>query len=202
MTPREVTIRERPGLPSRLQLWGVRIKPTSPSSFHIDMPLLPVAAISGLPATPPPSEIPATDNRNPLTVYAAGSPHPLRDKPEALDFGTTDPVVVIDQAGTYLIQARLVLLPLNFQSDFTLTFCLRRTNNTATDIGNSSTVLADASYSAGGRATNHASTIALPLVIYETANTTDSLTIFGSCDVDPVGALQVTEASIVAIRIR
>jgi hypothetical protein len=126
---------------------------------------------------------------HPLTVYAAGTEAILSGTPAVLNFGTTDPILVLDNAGTYLIQARVAYYGDSGSSS--PTFKLRRTNNTAADINNSSTSLdiVDPINSPG------VATV-LPPVIYTTANTDDSISIFGSGN-----ATTVSEASIVAIRL-
>lgn len=136
-----------------------------------------------------------------ITVYAAGTAYVLTATPTALDFGTTDPVLTINQAGTYIIRARVVVatpttsgIPTGLG---TLIFKLRRTNNTAADLTNSTTTFAWSEPTASGFPVNQV--ITLPEVIYNTVETTDSLTIFGTND---SGTVDVTEASIVAIRIQ
>lgn len=138
---------------------------------------------------------------NSLSVYAAGTAYSLTATPALLDFGTTDPSLVISGAGTWLISAR-VRLDYNaatFAAVRTATLKLRRTNNTAADLANSSTslktqIITLLTYTAG--------IIDLPQVIYTTTNTDDIIQIFGSVDVVPTaGSFDTVEASIIALRI-
>lgn len=136
-----------------------------------------------------------------LSVYAAGTAYALTATSAALDFGTTDPALVLDKAGTYLLQAtaNLQYVGATFAANRTVTLKLRRTNNTAADVANSSVVLG----------TNIVTTVngtldvvVFPPVIYVTTAITDSITIFGDVSVVPTaGALSATQASIVAIRL-
>lgn len=136
-----------------------------------------------------------------LSVYAAGTAYALTAVSAALDFGTTDPALTIDKAGTYLITSRVNLeyVGATFAANRTVTLKLRRTNNTAADLTGSSTALG----------TNIVTTadgvlaiVNLPGVVYTTTNTNDAITIFGDVSVVPTaGALSATEASIVAIRL-
>lgn len=143
----------------------------------------------------------AITTSNPLTVYAAGTAYTLTGSTAALDFGTTDPVLVINQAGTYLIVARTVVsLPAGLGDAGSLSFKLRRTNNTAADVSNSAStgLLWDNSLASDVNTL----IVPFPAVIYTTATTTDSLTIFGHDAGSPGTPASVTAASIVAIRLQ
>ncbi len=136
-----------------------------------------------------------------LSVYAAGTAYTLTATSAAADFGTTDPTLVLNKAGTYLITGRVnyQLVGATFAANRTVTSKLRRTNNTAADIANSSSAIG----------TGVTSTITGPLdvfslaqVIYTTTAITDSISIFADVSVIPTaGSLEMTEASIVAIRL-
>lgn len=138
----------------------------------------------------------------PLKVYAAGTAYSLTAVAAALNFGTTDPVIVLPAAGKYIIRARVQyrFAGATFAAAREVTTKLRRTNNTAADISNSSTGLST------GITTTLTQTFAvvqLPEVVYETANDDDSITIFGSVAVVPTaGSLDATEASIIVERIK
>lgn len=138
---------------------------------------------------------------NNLSVYASGTAYQLTATPALLDFGTTDPSLVISGVGTWLLSGR-VRLDYNaatFAAVRTATLKLRRTNNTAADITNSSTgfktqIITALTYTAG--------IIDLPQVIYTTTNTNDIIQIFGSVDVIPsAGSFDAVEASIMALRV-
>jgi hypothetical protein len=139
---------------------------------------------------------------NELSVYASGTAYSLTNSSTLLNFGTTDPTLVINQAGTYLIMAR-VRVDYNsstFAAVRTATFKLRRTNNTAADLTGSSTsaktdIITALSYTMG--------IYALPPVFYTTTNTDDSIDLMGMINTVPTaGSLDCVEASIVAIRLQ
>jgi len=143
---------------------------------------------------------PQVQNTN-LSVYAVGTAYALTNSSAALDFGTTDPALTISTAGTYMLFGRVKLdyTGATFAAVRTVTLKLRRTNNTAADVSNSSTafltqIITTLTFTAGS--------ISLPPVVYTTTNTNDSVTIFGDVSVAPTaGSLDATEASIVAVRL-
>lgn len=145
-----------------------------------------------------------SDKNYSLSVYGAGTAYALTATSAAIDFGTTDPTLVLNKAGTYLLlsSVNLQFAGATFAASRTVTLKLRRTNNSAADVSNSSVVLAT------GITTTLTSTlgvISLPPVIYTTTGAdviTDSISIFGDVSVIPsAGALNVTQASIVAVRL-
>lgn len=145
-----------------------------------------------------PGGVPIT---NPLSVYAAGTAYTLTSTPAALDFGTTDPVLVIDQPGTYSIRSTVTLnyVAATFAASQAVTLKLRRTNNTPADLVGSTLVVNTAIITTQ---TFTFGTFNLPEVIYTTVNANDSITLFGSVAVVPgAGALNATAASIVAVRL-
>ena len=73
-------------------------------------------------------------------VYAAGTAYQLTASSAALVFGTTSPSLTIDKAGTYLLfgQVNLKYNGATFAAERTVTLKVRRTNNTAADVSNSS----------------------------------------------------------------
>ncbi len=136
-----------------------------------------------------------------LTVYAAGTAYALTATPALLDFGTTDPSVVVDKAGTYLLTARVALQynAATIAAPRTVTLKIRRTNNTAADIANTTFTLQTEATTAR---TSHFATAPAPAVPYATVNTDDILQLFGSMDVVPsAGSLDAFEASIVLTRL-
>lgn len=136
-----------------------------------------------------------------LSVYAAGTAYTLTATSAAVDFGTTDPVLTIDTAGTYLLFTRVnyEYVGATFAANRDVTTKLRRTNNTPADVSNSSSVIG----------TNIVTTVngvlevlTLNPVLYTTTNVNDAITIYADVSVLPsAGSLQITEASIVAIRL-
>jgi len=136
-----------------------------------------------------------------LAVYAAGTAYSLTNSAAALDFGTTDPTLVIDSPGTYLIFGR-ALLKYNgatYAGTQTATLKLRRTNNTAADVSNATTT---ATMRIVTTITDTVGVMPLPPVIYTTSNSDDSISVFGVVSAAPAaGSVDATEASIVAIRL-
>jgi hypothetical protein len=146
-----------------------------------------------------------TSDGNPLlherTVYGAGTAYTLTNTTNAVDMGTTDPVVTINSAGTYMIQVRVLL---NYNGATvaaeTANVKLRRTNNTAGDVTGATTTI---DLPVATTLTHSYGVVTLPPVIYTTTNTDDSLTIFANVSATlGAGSIQVGEASIVALRIR
>lgn len=138
---------------------------------------------------------------HPGSAYAVGTAYALTAVSAALNFGTTDPVLTIDKAGTYLLLGRVNLLynAATFAASQAVTLKLRRTNNTAADLGAGSVTLATDIITA---LTYTFGIFDLPPLIYTTANTDDAITIFGDVAVVPsAGSLDAVAASIVAIRI-
>ena len=136
-----------------------------------------------------------------FATYAVGTAYVLTDTAAALDFGTTDPSITINVAGTYLILGR-VRLDYNgatFAAVRTVTVKLRRTNNTAADLTGGSTAFKTGIVTT---VSNTMATIPLPPVVYTTTNTDDIITIFGDVSVAPTaGSLDAVQADVVAVRI-
>jgi hypothetical protein len=134
-------------------------------------------------------------------AYAAGTAYTLTATSAAIDFGTTDPSITLTKAGTYLLlaSATVQLVAATFAANQNVTVKVRRTNNTAADVSN-----AVASLGTGVRTTitEGLGVLQLPAVFYTTAAITDVVTLFGDVAVLPgAGSIQVTAASIVAVRL-
>jgi hypothetical protein len=138
----------------------------------------------------------------PLTVYASGTAYSLTNTAALLNFGTTDPSLVLTAPGIYLIFARIRIdyNAATFAAVRTVTIKLRRTNNTAADITNSPTsaktdIITTLTY------TFHI--FNLQAIVYTTTNSDDVIEMWGSIDTVPsAGSIDAVEASIVAVRIR
>lgn len=136
-----------------------------------------------------------------LSVYAAGTAYQLTATAALLNFGTTDPTLVITSAGTWLLLARVRVdyTGATFAAPRTVTMKLRRTNNTAADLADSSgqfltDIITTLTYTA--QITD------LQPIIYVTTNANDSINIFGDVSVVPTaGSIDAVEASIVAIKL-
>lgn len=134
-----------------------------------------------------------------FTTYASGTAYTLTGTSAALDFGTTDPILTINKAGTYLIQGNVGVKynGATYAGAQTVTFKFRRTNNTAADLSNGSRAveLPVLTTFTGG------DVMALPPVIY-TATSGDIVTVFGILSAVPAaGAVLADSAEIVAIRL-
>lgn len=142
-----------------------------------------------------------SDKNYSLAIYAAGTAYALTAVSAALDFGTTDPVLTVNKAGTYLLRARVNLKynGATFAAGRTVTLKLRRTNNTAADLTNGSTTLVTAIVTT---VTATYAIVELPAILYTTTNTNDALTVYGDVSVVPTaGSLDAIEASIIAVRL-
>lgn len=135
---------------------------------------------------------------NPITVYAAGTAYTLTATSALLDFGTTDPSIVLNRAGKYIISGRVQirLAGATFAASQEVVTKLRRTNNTAADLTGSSTTVPTGIITTQ---TGILAVVNLPDVVYETANTDDIIKLFSSVAVLPsAGTITITEASIIA----
>lgn len=136
-----------------------------------------------------------------LSVYAAGTAYQLTATPALLNFGTTDPSITITSAGVWLIlaRARIDYTAATFAAVRTGTLKVRRTNNTAADIANSSSgfltdIITTLTYTLA--------VVDLQPIIYTTTNSNDVLEVWGSISVVPTaGSLDASEASIVAVKL-
>lgn len=135
------------------------------------------------------------------SVHAAGTAYALTATSAKVDFGTTDPTITLSGTGTYLLRYRCTLdyNAATFSAVRTATMKLRRTNNTAADLTNSSSAVK----------TQIVTTITGSLmqisheVEYTTSGAGDVIELWGVVDVVPTaGSLDVSIASIIAERIQ
>lgn len=134
----------------------------------------------------------------PITAYAAGTAYTLTATDAAVVFGTTQPAVTLTTAGKWRLSVRLKIgyVGATFSAVRTVTLKMRRTNNTASDLSNSSStwetdIITTLTYTGG--------IIRLPDITYNTALITDVITVFGVINVVPsAGSIQIQEASIYA----
>lgn len=142
-----------------------------------------------------------SDKNYTIQAVAAGTAYSLTNTSAALDFGTTDPVLTINKAGTYLLRGKVNLKynGATFAAGRTVTLKLRRTNNTAGDISGGSEVVVTAIVTT---VTATFLVVTLPDVIYTTTNINDAITIYGDVSVVPTaGSLDAVSASITAVRL-
>lgn len=135
-----------------------------------------------------------------VTVYASGTGYTLTATPAELNFGGTDPFIVISQAGSYLISGRATVEYVGATcTNQTVTLKFRRTNNTAADVANSSKAL-----KLENTTTQTGVFVDSPLssVGYTTANTDDRITIYADVSSLPTaGSILVSAASLQILRI-
>ena len=134
-------------------------------------------------------------------AYGVGTAYVFTNTAAAINFGTTDPDIVITAAGTYVLYGQ-VLLAYNAATVVaeTASVKIRRTNNTAADVGQ--VVVIDLPVST--TLTNSFGIVALPPVVYTTANTDDALALFGNVSAAlGAGSIDATAvgSSLVALRI-
>lgn len=135
------------------------------------------------------------------TAYGVGTVYSLTNTAAAVDLGTTDPAIVIDAAGTYLVmgQVNLTYTGATVVAE-TATLKVRRTNNTAADL--SPVVVLDLPVST--TLTHSYGVVQIPPFIYTTTATDDAITIFGNVSAAlGAGTIDVTAigTSLVAVRI-
>ena len=136
-----------------------------------------------------------------IATYATGTAYALTDTAAAINVGTTDPVIVLNVAGTYLIfaQVNLAYTGATVVAE-TAALKVRRTNNTAADLS----VVVPIDLPVSTTLTNTYGIVQIPPFIYTTAATDDSVTIFGNVSAAlSAGTIDATAigTSIVAIRL-
>lgn len=137
-----------------------------------------------------------------LTVYAAGTVATLAvdGTQVTLNFGTTDPALVLSAAGSYLIHARMVLdLVGTTVTTQTIAARLYRTNNTAAAVTGAALAI---DLPAMTTLTHTLGAFTLPPVIYTTTEDDDSIELQAAVNASlGAGSITATAASIVAQRI-
>lgn len=141
-----------------------------------------------------------TPLNNLLSAYGAGTAYAFTNTAAAIDFGTTDPSITLSNAGTYTIyaQVHLAYAAATVVAE-TASITVRRTNNTAADLGQ--TVVIDLPTSTA--LTHSYGTVTLPPFSVTTANTNDILTMNANVSATlGAGTINATAVgtSIVAIR--
>lgn len=134
-------------------------------------------------------------------IYASGTAYSLTATPALLNFGTVDPSITLTRPGVWLIMAR-ARIDNNAKTTAavrTITLKLRRTNNTAADIANSSSSCLTAIMTT---LTFTLTIMCLPPIIYTTTASDDIIQLWGSADdISGAGTFDAVEASIVAVRL-
>lgn len=144
--------------------------------------------------------IPAAGSNN-IASYAAGTAYSLTTTSAKVTFGTTSPAVTINQAGTYMIYTNLKIEYAGLTTALNAcNFKLRRTNNTAADLPNAATTY---NVPVATLLTGTGGDVDIAVIIYTTANSTDQVELWANRQngLTITGNINVTEASIVAIRL-
>lgn len=136
-----------------------------------------------------------------VTAYGVGTPYAFTNTAAAIDFGTTDPAIVLDKAGTYQIygQVNLAYNGATVVAE-TATIKVRRTNNTAADL--SAVVVLDLPVAT--TLTHTYGIFQIPPFIYTTSATDDVVTLFGNVSAAlGAGTIDATAigTSLVAVRL-
>jgi hypothetical protein len=136
-----------------------------------------------------------------LSTYGAGTAYALTNTAAAIDFGTTDPALVLDKAGTYLIigQVNLAYNAATVAAE-TAAFKVRRTNNTAADLS----VVVPIDLPVSTALTYTYGVVQIPPFVYTTTATDDAVTLFANVSAGlGAGTIDATAVgtSLVAIRL-
>lgn len=140
------------------------------------------------------------DPINFLDSFSVGTAYSLTNTPALLDFGTNDPSIIINEAGVYRLYYNVILQynAATFAANQTITIKIRRTNNGAADIANSTKTTITRIITT---VSDHACSIS-GYVSYSTANNDDILQVWGDVAVVPsAGSLDCVHAQISADRI-
>ncbi len=138
--------------------------------------------------------------RNDFSAYAAGTVYSLTNTAALVDFGTTDPVTVINQPGRYVLSggAQLKYNATTFAGNQTATCKITRLNNTPADITNATRTIDLAIVTT---ITDNAGYVQIPTTYYDTAFSNDVLALYCSVSATPgAGTVDATSAEITAIR--
>lgn len=144
--------------------------------------------------------IPTIPGATNVSAYGTGTAYTLTTSSAKITFGTTSPTVTITSAGTYLIISNITLdyTGLTTLAVAACSFKVRRTNNTAADIANTTQ---NFNVPVVTLLTQTGGDIDIPAFIYTTANNNDVLELWGSRGAITVGSIQVTNGYIVAVKI-
>lgn len=136
-----------------------------------------------------------------LSAYGAGTAYALTNTAAAIDFGTTDPVLTLNVAGTYLIygQVNLAYNGATVAAE-TASIKVRRTNNTAADLS----VVPVLDLPVATTLSHTYGIFQIPPFVYTTAATDDSVTLFANVSATlGAGTIDATAigTSLVAVRL-
>lgn len=155
--------------------------------------------------TPLDRKVPVSTVRSQLmptaNAIAAGTVYTLTNTSAKVDYGTTDPVIVIPAAGSWLIwaNAQTNFVGATFAAPQSVSYKIRRTNNTAADVADSTR---SSDLPVITTLTGLGPSVALGPILYVTANTDDALELWGALSAAPAaGSVTVSAASILAMRV-
>jgi hypothetical protein len=182
-------------------LTAIRILSPQNTVSAISTDITPTYVLSGETGILKKIPVVSTNFGHTISAYSSGTVYTLTATSAFIDFGTTDPSIVIDEAGTYLIWsgANTKLNAATFAANQTITTKLRLTNNTAADITNATNTV---TLPIVTTSTNHAGTINNQPIVYTTTNTDDIIQMWGAVSVLPsAGSVSVQTAYIVALKL-
>ena len=135
------------------------------------------------------------------SIYSSGTAYSFTATYDSLTFGTTNPSLTIQKAGTYMLLSTIEAFRNNVSTSAgdTIYYKIRRTNNTASDIDNSETsyIFPQLTNQFGSMEVHQ-----IPPLIYTTSNLNDRLVIYGKIATTPTaGSLDIKRASLTAIRL-
>lgn len=137
-----------------------------------------------------------------VTAYGVGTVYTFTDTAAAIDFGTTDPAIVLNAAGTYLIsgQVHVAYAGATVAAE-TATLKVRRTNNTAADLS----VVVVIDLPVATTLTNSYGIVTIPPFVYTTTAADDAVSLFANVSA-ALGAGTITATaigtSLVAVRLK
>lgn len=133
-----------------------------------------------------------------ISAYASGTVYALTNSSAAVTFGTTSPVITIDQPGTYRLNAsaQLKYNAATFAAPQTATCLLYRTNNTAGALTNATRTVDLRILSA---ITDNAGFMSIPEIQYITTNYNDQIQLYcGMSASTGGGSVDVVSANVIA----
>lgn len=152
-----------------------------------------------------PAGTPASPTQ-PITAYGSGTAFQLAGTGGGTGatavpvvFGTNSPVITLTTGGTWLLlaKARIEAVGTTYASNHPCVISLQRTNNTPGAITNATST---ANLPIVTTTTDTLAMITVPPIIYQTANTTDIISMYGLLNTATgAGTVTVAEASIVAV---
>jgi hypothetical protein len=175
----------------QLQYMDVSTNVDAGNNVPVGTPVVP-GGFNGSNATVPDDQVAA---------YGSGTEYTLTTTPALVAMGAGQPDITLTTPGTWMLfaRARVDNNGATFAANRTVTAVIRRTNNTAGNVPDSS-----AAYETGiiTTITNTGMILVLPPIIYRTANSDDNLQLWASIDTLPsAGTIAISQCEIVAYRI-